>query len=128
VAYGTFGEVAVPVETRVDEAHRAQLKILAAASYSSSQSSVEQLRGRVESLAPGSALVALVTTIGGFDLGSTVELLEKRDAHLILLAMRSVAFGIVPELGGSERLQGFAVANIGAPTPKSVVELLRSKK
>ena len=127
ISYGTFGEVAVPVENRVDEAHRAQLKSLAADGYSSGKSSVEQLRGRVEQLAPGGALVALVTTIGGFDKEGMLELLEKRDAHLILLAMRSV-FGSVPDLGGSERLQGFAVANLQSPTPRSVVEFLRSKK
>ena len=127
ITYGTFGGVAVTVENRVDEAHRAQLKTLAAEGYSSGESSVDQLRGRVEQLAPGGVLVALVTTVGGFDKEGMLELLEKRDAHLMLLAMRSV-FGGLPELGGSERLQGFAVANIGAPTPKSVVELLRSKK
>jgi hypothetical protein len=126
ISYGAFGEVAVPVENRVDEAHRAQLKTLAADGYSSGKPSVEQLRGRVEQLAPGGVLMALVTTIGGFDKEGMLELLEKRDAHLILLAMRSV-FGSVPALGGSERLQGFAVANLDSPTPRSVVDLLRSK-
>ena len=128
ITYGAFGEVSVPVESRADEAHRAQLKALAAASYSSGVPSSEQLRGRVQQLAPGGVLVALVTTLGGFDIEGTLELLEARDAHLLLLAMRSVPFGIVPNLGASARLQGFAVANLPAPTPRSVVELLRSKK
>lgn len=128
ISYGTFGDVVVPVESRADEAHRAQLKALAAAGYTSAVPSSEQLRGRVQQMAPGGVLVALVTTLGGFDIESTLELLEARDAHLFLLAMRSVPFGIVPNLGDSPRLQGFAVANIGSPTPRSVVELLRSKK
>lgn len=127
VAYGTFGDIAVAVESRVDEAHRVQLKALVAAGHSSGTPSSEQLRARVEQLAPGGVLVALVTTLGGFDVESTLELLEARDAHLLLLAMRPVAFGIVPNLGGSPRLQGFAVANLSTPTPRSVVELLRSK-
>lgn len=128
VAYGNFGEVSVSVETKVDEAHRAQVKAIAAAGYSSDKPSAEQLRVRIAELAPGSVLVALVTTLGGFDVEGTLELLEARDAHLLLLAVRPVAFGIVPNLGGSQRLQGFAVANLPAPSPRSVVELLRSKK
>jgi hypothetical protein len=127
ISYGTFGDITVPLESRVDEAHRAQLKALTAASYASGTPSSEQLRGRVAQLAPGGALIAMVTTLGGFDIDGMLELLESRDAHLMLLSMRSVAFGIVPHLGGSSRLQGFAVANLESTTPRSVVELLRSK-
>jgi hypothetical protein len=126
IAYGTFGEASVEQDTRVDDAHRNQVKAIAAEGYASSKPTVEQLRKRVESMQSGGALIALVNTLGGFDVEEMVALLESRDCTLLLLAMRSVPFGIVPNLGESNRLRGFAVANLSDPTPRAVVDLLKT--
>lgn len=123
--YATFGSASVPMETRIDEAHRAQVKALTTASYSSTKPTVEQLLSKVDALKPGGVLVAYVNTIGGFDKDALIAQLEAREATLLLLAMRTV-FGGVPNLGGSQRLRGFAVADLANPTARSVVELLRS--
>jgi hypothetical protein len=125
VDYATFGSTLVPMETRIDEAHRAQVKALTTAGYSSTKPTVEQLLSKVDALKPGGVLIAYVNTIGGFDKDALIAQLEAREATLLLLAMRSV-FGGVPNLGGSSRLRGFAVADLANPTARSVVELLRS--
>ena len=128
ITYGTFGEVSVDLDTRVDEAHRNQVKAITAAGYASAQPTVEQLRKRVESIQTGGVLFALVNTLGGFDVDEMVALLEARECTLMLLAMRSVPFGIVPNLGESNRLRGYAVANLSDPTPRAVVDLLKNNR
>ena len=127
IAYGEFGETSVALEARVDEAHRAQVKALTAAGYASASPTAEQLRKQIVQLAQGGVLVALVNTVGGFDVDSMAELLEERDCTLLLLAMRNVPLGIVPRFDDNSRLRGFAVANIAGPSARSVLDALRSK-
>ena len=128
IAYGGFGDGSVDVESRVDEIHRAQVKAITVAAHASSSPTVEQLRKRVEAMQTGGVLIALVNTVGGFDVDEMASLLEERECTLLLLAMRSVPFGIVPNLGESPRLRGFAVANLPEPTPRAVIELLRANR
>ncbi len=127
VTYAKFGTNPVAIEDRIEEHHRLQLKLIAANGYNSSMPTTDQLSERVDSLPSGGVLFALVNTIGGFDVPGMLERLETKGAYLYLLAMRPVAFGIVPDLGGSPRLKGFAVADLANHSPRSVVELLRSK-
>jgi hypothetical protein len=124
VTYGEFGETSVAIEARVDEAHRAQVKALTASGYASATPTADQLRTQIARLAPGGVLVALVNTLGGFDVASTLETLEAKDSTLLLLSMRKEIFG-VPTYGGSMRVRAFDIAELGTPGAKSVVDALR---
>lgn len=127
VTYAKFRTTSVEVEDRIEELHKAQVKSLVANGYASAMPTSDQLKEVAAKLPAGSVLFALVNTIGGFDVAGMVELLEAKGAYLYLLAMRKVAFGIVPDLGGSHRLKGFAVADLPDITPRSVIGLIRSE-
>jgi hypothetical protein len=125
VQYAKFGASSVDPEHRVDESHRQQVKALLAEGYASSQPTVEQLRSRIETLTPGTVLFAMVSTLGGFEVSQWLELLEQKDCTLVLVAMRNVPLGIVPNLGGSQRLRGYATANLADSTPRKIIDSLK---
>jgi hypothetical protein len=126
VTYGEYGDTSVAIDARVDEAHRAQVKALTAAGYASATPTADQLRSQIARLAPGGVLVALVNTLGGFDVSGTLETLESKDATLLLLAMRKEIFG-VPTYGASIRMRAYDIAQLSAPSARSVLESLRPK-
>ena len=127
IHYGEFGSIDVSPDNRVDELHRTELKAITAAGYASTKPTVEQLQTLIEKLPAGTTLVALVSTLGGFNRDHWLELLEKRGCNLMLLAMRSVPFGgLVPDFGGTSRLAGYAIANLSEATPKRILEALKS--
>lgn len=128
VRYGSFGQLAVEPKDRIAEPHRQQLKELGAAAFTATAPTVATLRKTIEALPAGTTLVALMTTVGGFDVPDWLELLEQRECTLIVLVMRSVPLGILPDLGNSPRLRAVAAANLPEQNAKRILESLRSAR